>query len=114
MRPLLSYDDISAPPQPLVGPQIPMTQGESEPPSKKRKQSNQNRKNSTPLQHPQHWDDHNDQDHRMDYGGDGIDSIEASDDGDGESGELTYEEIWDDSALVDAWNAATEEYEVFL
>ena len=28
-----------------------------------------------------------------------------------ESRELTYEEIWDDSALIDAWNAATEEYE---
>jgi hypothetical protein len=28
------------------------------------------------------------------------------------SRELTYEEIWDDSALIDAWNAATEEYEV--
>ena len=29
-----------------------------------------------------------------------------------ESRELTYEEIWDDSALINAWNAATEEYEV--
>ncbi|KAG7090626.1 hypothetical protein E1B28_009728 [Marasmius oreades] len=29
------------------------------------------------------------------------------------SRELTYEEIWDDSALVDAWNAATEEYEAY-
>ncbi|KAK2462124.1 hypothetical protein APHAL10511_006587 [Amanita phalloides] len=28
-----------------------------------------------------------------------------------ESRELTHEEIWDDSALIDAWNAATEEYE---
>ena len=27
--------------------------------------------------------------------------------------ELTYEEIWDDSALIEAWNAATEEYEAF-
>jgi hypothetical protein len=26
--------------------------------------------------------------------------------------ELTHDEIWDDSALVDAWNAANEEYEV--
>ncbi|TFK28340.1 hypothetical protein FA15DRAFT_665300 [Coprinopsis marcescibilis] len=30
-----------------------------------------------------------------------------------ESRELTHEEIWDDSALVDAWNAATEEYEAY-
>jgi len=28
-----------------------------------------------------------------------------------QSRELTHEEIWDDSALVEAWNAATEEYE---
>jgi hypothetical protein len=26
--------------------------------------------------------------------------------------ELSHEEVWDDSALVDAWNAAQEEYEV--
>lgn len=32
---------------------------------------------------------------------------------DGESRELTHEEIWDDSALVDAWNAAMEEYEAY-
>lgn len=33
--------------------------------------------------------------------------------GKGEKGrELTHEEIWDDSALLDAWNAATAEYEV--
>jgi hypothetical protein len=30
-----------------------------------------------------------------------------------ESRELTHEEIWDDSALIEAWNAATEEYEAF-
>ena len=30
-----------------------------------------------------------------------------------ESRELTYDEIWDDSALIDAWNAATEEYEAY-
>jgi len=29
------------------------------------------------------------------------------------SRELTHEEIWDDSALIEAWNAATEEYEAF-
>lgn len=29
-----------------------------------------------------------------------------------ESRELTHEEIWDDSALIDAWNSATAEYEV--
>ena len=30
-----------------------------------------------------------------------------------ESRELTHEEIWDDSALISAWEAATEEYEAF-
>jgi hypothetical protein len=30
-----------------------------------------------------------------------------------ESRELTHEEIWDDSALVNAWEAATEEYETY-
>ena len=30
------------------------------------------------------------------------------------SRQLTHEEIWDDSALIDAWNAANEEYEVNL
>ena len=29
-----------------------------------------------------------------------------------ESRPLTHEEIWDDSALVDAWNSAEAEYEV--
>ena len=39
--------------------------------------------------------------------------IEENEEGE-ESRELTYEEIWDDSALINAWNAATEEYEVCL
>ena len=34
-------------------------------------------------------------------------------DGEEESRELTHEEIWDDSALVNAWEAATEEYEAY-
>ena len=29
-----------------------------------------------------------------------------------ESRELTHDEIWDDSALIDAWNSAAAEYEV--
>ena len=29
-----------------------------------------------------------------------------------QSRELTHEEIWDDSALIDAWNSAAAEYEV--
>ena len=30
-----------------------------------------------------------------------------------ESRELTHEEIWDDSALVEAWEAAQQEYEIY-
>ena len=37
---------------------------------------------------------------------------EEDDDEEDESRELTHEEIWDDSALVAAWDAAVEEYEV--
>ncbi len=31
-----------------------------------------------------------------------------------ESRELSHDEIWDDSALIDAWNSAAAEYEVRL
>lgn len=34
-------------------------------------------------------------------------------DGINQSRELTHEEIWDDSALVEAWNAAMEEYDAY-
>ena len=38
---------------------------------------------------------------------------EGEGDGDGEmSRMLTHEEVWDDSALIDAWESATAEYEV--
>ena len=47
-----------------------------------------------------------------DYGECDMSVEETEDDEDDESRELTHEEIWDDSALIDAWNAATEEYEV--
>lgn len=48
----------------------------------------------------------------MNYG-DGGNGIENQEDNDEEeSRDLTHEEIWDDSALVDAWNSATAEYEV--
>ena len=44
-----------------------------------------------------------------DYPGDDYVDFEGEED---ESRELTHEEIWDDSALIDAWDAANEEYEV--
>lgn len=42
----------------------------------------------------------------------GREDDDDGDDGNDESRELTHEEVWDDSALIDAWNAANEEYEV--
>lgn len=72
---------------------------------------------------PMHWDDPGAQTMDISYDADGdassgaaalnvwegaVDDCEEED----ESRELTHEEIWDDSALVAAWDAAAEEYEV--
>jgi hypothetical protein len=113
MRPLVSYDDISWPTTTTEA-SSPKPQ---QPPSKKRKKSYQKPKHQS--HHVQHWDDPGTLDESMSYGDDG----RTSDGNTGadmnneeeteESRELTYEEIWDDSALIDAWNAATEEYEAF-
>lgn len=51
------------------------------------------------------------------YEGYGDEENGEGEDGEGEeeeeeSRELTHQEIWDDSALIDAWNSATAEYEV--
>jgi hypothetical protein len=50
----------------------------------------------------------------MNYENDEVEDGEANETEHEESRELTYEEIWDDSALIDAWNAAAEEYEVCI
>lgn len=51
-------------------------------------------------------------------GGDGYEEgeeyAEEEDQEEEESRELAHEDIWDDSALIDAWNSATAEYEVRL
>ncbi|KAJ3551328.1 hypothetical protein NP233_g13100 [Leucocoprinus birnbaumii] len=96
-RPLVSYDDITLPydaPPPAPAPP------KSQPPSKKRKRNNHKKQSGPPPQAPQHWDDP-----ERDLDDEAMD--------DSESRELTHEEIWDDSALIDAWNAAMEEYEAF-
>jgi hypothetical protein len=77
------------------------------PPSKKRKRSNQKTKRPRKTAH---WDDPGDS--QMNY----EDTSAHGEDGEveeEESRELTHEEIWDDSALIDAWNSATAEYEAF-
>ncbi|KAJ7058839.1 hypothetical protein C8F01DRAFT_1147360 [Mycena amicta] len=85
-RPLVSYaDDIPLPyddPEPVAS--------ASASPSKKRKWSNQKAPTATVKQ----------EDRELEEGEEEEDSRV-----------LTAEEIWDDSALIDAWDAAMEEYE---
>lgn len=67
---------------------------------------------------PRHWDEPEQQSNALPYGDDAADiTIEvdgAIDDAgeEEESRELTQDEIWDDSALIAAWESATAEYEV--
>lgn len=112
MRPLVSYDDISWPETATKD----HSSKPQQPPSKKQKKSNQ--KPKIQPHRIQHWDDPGSPDEAMSYGDDGVsDDIKVvdvnKDNEEEESRELTYEEIWDDSALINAWNAATEEYETY-
>ena len=101
MRPLISYDDITLPYQ-AESPSQSSPHSSRPPPNKKRKYSNQKSKQSAAQRRTS--DSHLN----------GVSSLVADvsnveDDGQ----ELTHEDIWDDSALIAAWNAATEEYEVY-
>ena len=70
-----------------------------------------------------HWDDPEQQTNMLPYDEDDFEIKEADNDKveeeegeeeeeEEESRELTYDEIWDDSALIAAWESATAEYEV--
>ncbi len=71
---------------------------------------------------PRHWDEPEQQSSALPYdddaaiikveGDDAVDDGEEDEDEDEESRELTHDEIWDDSALIAAWESATAEYEV--
>ena len=71
-------------------------------------------------QHMQHWDDPGNQGTLMSYDDapkPGEAMVVAAQEEEfyeeeEESRELTHDEIWDDSALIDAWNSAAAEYEV--
>ncbi|KAJ7743814.1 hypothetical protein B0H16DRAFT_1560691 [Mycena metata] len=97
-RTVISYDDITlpySPEPPQAGPaHSPSTSGQS----KKRKWSNQksggNKNNNKAPNGPATKE-----------------AVAVDEDEDADSRYLTAEEIWDDSALIDAWDAATEEYE---
>ncbi|KAJ7139376.1 hypothetical protein C8R44DRAFT_827956 [Mycena epipterygia] len=101
-RPIISYDDITLPYEPEPPRAAPAHSPSNASQSKKRKWSNQkggqqHANKSTPAP---------------------IASVPVQDEEDeeaenAESRYLSSEEIWDDSALIDAWNAATEEYEAF-
>jgi hypothetical protein len=124
-RPVVSYGDITLPyDAPAPTPDQTQHQPKSQPPSKKRKRNN-HKKASTHVppqqQQHQHWDDPtpapalasttpaaetNEDDETM------IDDTTETTPTT-TSRELTHVEIWDDSALIDAWDAAMEEYEAY-
>jgi len=112
MRALISYDDISLPQaREDLRPHVSF---DNPPPSKRRRRSSHKAS--------QHWDDPGCSDETMNYDEDAADGcvdtpadIALDDEADQEleeSRDLTYDEIWDDSALINAWDAAMEEYEV--
>ena len=101
MRSLVSYDDLA---------QITATPAPGPPPAKKRKRQ-QNKRKSLGSQKFAHWDEpvenhdvsFTDHDYVEDLEDETIDV---------ESRELSHEEIWDDSALIEAWDTAMDEYRV--
>ena len=118
-RPLLSYDDITLPYEPTKH-----QQHSRQPPPRKRKRNNHQKSN--------HWGDPRSRSNNGVSNGNGssgsqfqegrnvsvseevfVDPNDYEEEGEEESRELTHEEIWDDSALVSAWEAATEEYEAY-
>ncbi|KAF9466871.1 hypothetical protein BDZ94DRAFT_1287931, partial [Collybia nuda] len=114
MRPLVSYDDITLPYQPQ-SPIQSYSQSSRPSPPKKRKASHQKtrpRPNNHDYRNIHHTKS------SIDHIGNNLPSsthteIYNEDLNNEEHRELTHEEIWDDSALIEAWNAATEEYEAY-
>jgi hypothetical protein len=118
MRPVVSYDDITNPQPPTSIPED-VRNSSNPPPSKKRRRNNSQKnhvKRSQQNKYPQqHWDDPGTSGQQFNYDeGDNVPEVTEAEVETEESRELTHDEIWDDSALIDAWNAATEEYEVII
>ena len=101
MRSVVSYDDLE---------QLVTTSALAPPPAKKRKRQ-QNRRKSAGSQKFVHWDEPLENPDvsftGQDYVGDIGDKTAELD-----SRELSHDEIWDDSALIGAWDAAMDEYKV--
>ena len=109
MRSVVSYDDIATPEESASQPGPPLTL-RNQPPAKKRKM-NQKGAQRRVSQHIQHWDDPGSSAEVVNYDDQAAVQDEYPDEEEEESRELTHEEIWDDSALIDAWNSANAEYE---
>ncbi|KAF9651298.1 hypothetical protein BDM02DRAFT_3091388 [Thelephora ganbajun] len=100
MRSVVLYDDLEQ----ITTTPVPI------PPAKKRKRQ-QNKRKSLGSQKFAHWDEPVEKHVTFtghDYTGDLEDETV-----DGEGHELTHEEIWDDSALIEAWDTAMNEYKAF-
>ncbi|CAA7266309.1 unnamed protein product [Cyclocybe aegerita] len=119
-RPLISYDDITLP---YERPRAPSANSYEThpPPAKRRKKNNRkakhvqtipssNAKNVSFSAEPSHAGSTSTST-SYEQGEDAY----VADEGEyeEESRELTHEEIWDDSALVDAWESAMEEYRLY-
>ncbi|GLB36673.1 hypothetical protein LshimejAT787_0309600 [Lyophyllum shimeji] len=108
-RSIVSYDDITLPPPPQ-----PRSNSPNPPPTKKRKWSNKKSKgrNTQPYNNFQRTTSNN-AEYAPGSSSTAMDVEAENADEDEEGRDLTHHEIWDDSALIDAWNAATEEYEAY-
>ncbi|KAG9310290.1 hypothetical protein JVU11DRAFT_9408 [Chiua virens] len=142
MRPLIQYDLDEPPTVPQVSASpLPQPAANPSPPSKKRKRNHHHTQKYKPAARkfpPQHWDDpgnaadgmiYDDSEKRSDgavttsYADNVVKEEEAEYEEEAmeghdqheeeESRELTHEDVWDDSALIDAWNSAEAEYEAY-
>ncbi|KAI9566995.1 hypothetical protein HD554DRAFT_2173850 [Boletus coccyginus] len=132
MRPLVHYD-LDEPPTTPFAPAPTGPHANTRQPPKKRKRQHHNAQNPGRAS-LQHWDDPGSTAFGVIYDdqeGSGTtpapiaaasshgyaDDVEEGEEFDGEEDEesraLTQDEIWDDAALIDAWNSAEAEYEAY-
>jgi len=100
----VSYDDITLPPPP---------QPHSQPPAKKRKWSKKPKGRNAQSFNNFQKTNSNGLGYAQSSSSVSMDVEAENMEEDEEGRDLTHNEIWDDSALIDAWNAAAEEYEAY-
>jgi len=98
----VSYDDLE---------QLTTAPAPGQPPAKKRKRQ-QNKRKSLGSQKLAHWDEPV-ENHDVSFTGHDYAGDLRNQTADVDSRELMHEEIWDDSALIEAWDAAMDEYKAF-